>query len=372
MAFKGLLLEKSDAGFSAQLKSLNESDLPPGEVLIRVSHSSLNYKDALGIHDRAPVIRKFPMVAGIDVAGVVESSADARWKPGDAALVTGFGLGETRWGGLAELCRVPADFPVRLPTGMSAATAMSIGTAGLTAMFCVNALERAGLRPLTQPSSNPEPTLNPSEEGSRNPDAPSCEVPLLGGVRSGLPPKFTDSDVSVLVTGAAGGVGSMAVYLLSQLGYRVMASTGRVSEAEYLMSLGAVEVLDRAELSTPGKPLQKERWIAAVDTVGSHTLANVCANTRERGWVTTCGMAQGLDFPATVAPFILRGVTLIGIASSSSPMADRLPAWQRLVELIDPAKLALMTRTIRLEEAIAASAELLAGKVRGRLLVAIG
>jgi acrylyl-CoA reductase (NADPH) len=326
MAFTGLLLEKTDAGFSAQLKSLNESDLPPGEVLIRASHSSLNYKDALGIHDRAPVIRKFPMVAGIDVAGVVELSTDARWKCGDAVLVTGFGLGETRWGGLAELCRVPADFPVRLPEGMSAATAMSIGTAGLTAMFCVNALERAGLR--------------------------------LG---------LGD----VLVTGATGGVGSMAVFILSRLGCRVMASTGRTSEAEYLKSLGAAEIVDRAELSATGKPLQKERWVGAVDTVGSHTLANVCAGTHERGWVTTCGMAQGLDFPATVAPFILRGISLIGIASSSTPMANRLPAWQRLAGLMDPAKLALMTHTIRLEEAIAASADLLAGKVRGRLLVQI-
>lgn len=326
MAFKGLLLEKTDAAFSAQITSLNEADLPPGEVLIRASHSSLNYKDALGIQNRAPVIRKFPIIAGIDVAGVVESSADVHWRVGDAALVTGFGLGETRWGGLAELCRVPGDFLARLPEGMSAATAMSIGTAGLTAMFCVNALERAGLRP-----------------GSGN----------------------------VLVTGALGGVGSMAVFILSRLGYRVIASTGRTAEADYLKSLGATEVLDRTELSAPGKPLQKERWIAAVDTVGSHTLVNVCAGTKERGWVTTCGMAQGLDFPATVAPFILRGISLFGIASVSTPMTDRLPAWQRLAELIDPVKLALMTRSIRLDEVIAASADLLAGKVRGRLLVTI-
>jgi acrylyl-CoA reductase (NADPH) len=342
MAFNGLLLEKSDAGFSAHLASLPESDLPPGEVLIRVSHSSLNYKDALGIHDRAPVIRQFPMVAGIDVAGLVESSTDARWRPGDTVLVTGCGIGESRWGGLAEWCRVPADFPVRLPEGMSAATAMSIGTAGLTAMLCVNTLERAGLQPLTRPAG----TLSPSD-GERD------------GVRS------------VPVTGASGGVGSMAVFILSRLGYRVVASTGRPAEAEYLKSLGAAEILERAELSAPGKPLQKMRWVAAVDTVGSHTLANVCAGTQERGWVATCGMAQGLDFPATVAPFILRGLSLFGIASSSTPMADRLPAWQRLAELIDPAKLALMTRTIRLEEAIAASAELLAGRVRGRLLVQI-
>lgn len=326
MPFKGLLLEKTDAGFTAQLKSLKEADLPPGEVLIRVSHSSLNYKDALGIHNRAPVIRKFPMVAGIDVAGVVEASTSDQWKPGDGVLVTGFGLGELRWGGLAELCRVSADFSVRLPEGMSAQTAMSIGTAGLTAMFCVNAMERAGLQ-------------------------------------NGLG--------DVLVTGASGGVGGMAIYLLSRAGYRVIASTGRITEADYLKSLGAAEVIDRAELSSPGKPLQKERWVAAVDTVGSHTLANVCAGTKERGWVTTCGMAQGLDFPATVAPFILRGISLIGIASSTTPMADRLEAWTRLAKLVDLEKLALMTRTIRLQDAIEASSELLAGKVRGRLVVEV-
>ena len=368
MSFNGLLLEKTDGGFSAQIKQLNEADLPLGEVLIRVSHSSLNYKDALGIHNRAPVIRKFPIVAGIDVAGVVESSTDTRWRAGDAVLVTGFGLGETRWGGLAEVCRVPGDFPVRLPEGMSAATAMSIGTAGLTAMFCVSAMERAGLRP----SFNTEPTPNPSKEGSQTTEASTKEVPLLGGVRGGLPAEFKSNNTNVLVTGASGGVGSMAVFILSRLGYRVIASTGRVTEAEYLKSLGAAEILDRAELSALGKPLQKERWIAAVDTVGSHTLANVCAGTRERGWVTTCGMAQGLDFPATVAPFILRGISLFGIASSSAPMADRIPAWQRLAKLIDPAKLAQMTRTVRLKDAIAASADLLAGKVRGRLLVEIG
>jgi len=326
MAFKGLLLEKTGAGFSAQLKFLNEADLPEGELLIRVSHSSLNYKDALGIHNRAPVIRKFPMVAGIDVAGVLEASRSEQWQAGDDVLVTGFGLGEMRWGGLAELCRVPADFPVRLPEGFSAAAAMSIGTAGLTAMFCVNAMERAGLR-------------------------------------TGLG--------DVLVTGASGGVGGMAVHILARLGYRVIASTGRTVEADYLKSLGATEVVDRAEFSSPGKPLQRERWIAAVDTVGSHTLANVCAGTRERGWVTTCGMAQGLDFPATVAPFLLRGISLTGIASSTTRMADRLEAWPRLAKLVDPEKLALMTRTVRLEEAIKASEELLAGKVRGRLLVVV-
>jgi acrylyl-CoA reductase (NADPH) len=330
MPFTGLLLEKTDAGFAANFRSLNESDLPPGEVLIRVSHSSLNYKDALGIHNRAPVIRRFPMVAGIDVAGMVEEVADhhpgGKWRVGDVALVTGFGLGETRWGGLAQLCRVPADYPVRLPGNMTPATAMSIGTAGLTAMFCVNALERAGLQP---------------------------------------------GQGDVLATGAVGGVGSMAVFILARLGYRVIAATGRVAEADYLKSLGAAEIMDRAELSAPGKPLRGERWIAAIDTVGSHTLANVCAGTRERGWVAACGMAQGLDFPATVAPFILRGISLIGVESSRMPMAERMAAWKRLAELVDPEKLATMTRRIRLDEAIIAADDLLAGKVRGRLLVEV-
>lgn len=326
MPFEGILLENSGGTFTARLTSLNEADLPPGEVLIRVSHSTLNYKDALAIQNRAPVVRSFPMVAGVDLAGVVESSSDVRWKTGDVVLVNGWGLGETRWGGLAQLCRVPGDLPVRLPAGMTAATAMSAGTAGYTAMLCVNAMERAGLR-----------------------------------IGMG----------DVLVTGAAGGVGSMAISLLARLGYRVIASTGRVAEADYLKSLGAAEVMDRAELSSPGKPLQKERWMAVVDSVGSHTLANACAGTKYRGWVSACGLAQGMDFPATVAPFILRGVSLLGIDSVRTPIAEREAAWKRLAELIDPAKLALVTKQINLDEAIAASAELLAGKVRGRLLVAV-
>jgi len=327
MPFTGLLLEKAGAQFAASIHSLNESDLPPGEVLIRVSHSTLNYKDALAIQNRAPVVRNFPMVAGVDLAGVVEASNDARWKSGDAVLVNGWGLGESRWGGLAQLCRVPADFPIRLSGGMTAATAMAIGTAGYTAMLCVNALERSGLR-------------------------------------TGMG--------DVLVTGAAGGVGSIAINVLARLGYRVVASTGRMTEADYLKSLGATDVIDRAELSAAGKPLQKERWIAVVDSVGSHTLANACAGTKYRGWVAACGLAQGMDFPATVAPFILRGVSLLGIDSVRAPVVEREAAWKRLAELIDPAKLALITRKISLAEAIAASAELLAGKVRGRLLVEVG
>lgn len=326
MAFNGLLLENSAGNFSARVAALNEADLPPGEVLIRVSHSTLNYKDALAIQNRAPIVQHFPMVAGIDLAGVVESSSDARWRPGDAVLVNGWGLGESRWGGLAQWCRVPGDFPLPLPAGMSPATAMSIGTAGYTAALCVNALERAGLQP-----------------GQGN----------------------------VLVTGAAGGVGSLAICLLARLGYHVLASTGRVAEADYLRSLGAAEILERQTLSAPGKPLQKERWVAAIDSVGSHTLANVCAGTRYRGWVAACGLAQGMDFPATVAPFILRGVSLLGIDSVRAPRAERAAAWQRLATLVDPTKLAPVTQTIRLDEAIPATAALLAGRVRGRLLVQV-
>jgi acrylyl-CoA reductase (NADPH) len=324
MPFTGLLLENAGGQFGARVTSLNEADLPAGEVLIRVSHSTLNYKDGLAIQNRAPVVRNFPMVAGVDLAGVVESSTDARWKSGDVVLVNGWGLGESRWGGLAQLCRVPGDFPIRLPERMTAATAMSLGTAGYTAMLCVNALERAGLR-------------------------------------AGMG--------DVLVTGAAGGVGSTAISVLKRLGYRVVASTGRVTEADYLKSLGAAEVIDRAELSSSGKPLQKERWAAVVDSVGSHTLANACAGTKYRGWVAACGLAQGMDFPATVAPFILRGVSLLGIDSVRAPVVEREAAWNRLAELIDPAKLALMTKEIGLEEAIGASADLLAGKVRGRLVM---
>jgi acrylyl-CoA reductase (NADPH) len=327
MPFTGLLLENADSRFCARVASLDETGLPPGEVLIRISHSTLNYKDTLAIQNRGPIVRSFPMVAGIDLAGVVESSTDARWCPGDAVLVNGWGLGENRWGGLAQLCRVPGDFPMRLPEGMTAATAMSIGTAGYTAMLCVNALERAGLH-----------------SGSGD----------------------------VLVTGAAGGVGSMAISILVRLGYRVVASTGRTTETVYLKSLGAAEIIERAELSAPGKPLQKERWAAAVDSVGSHTLANACASTKYRGWVAACGLAQGMDFPATVAPFILRGISLLGIDSVRAPIAEREAAWNRLAELLDPEKVTLMTQKIGLDDVVAASANLLAGKVRGRILVDMG
>ncbi len=326
MSFSALYLTKQDATVHAEIKSLDEAELPPGDVLIRVSHSTLNYKDALAITKGVPVVRKFPMIPGIDLAGAVEESSDPRFSPGDAVLVNGWGLGEERWGGFAEKARVPGDFALSIPAPFDAAQAMAIGTAGYTAMLCLLTLERAGLKP----------------DAGR-----------------------------VLVTGAAGGVGSVAIALLAAGGYEVTASTGRTSDASYLQSLGATEIIDRAELSAPGKPLQKERWAAAIDSVGGHTLANVCASLKYRGSVAACGLAQSMDFPATVAPFILRNVTLFGIDSVHAPRADRELAWSRLARELDPTKLASIVRTISLSEVPASAADLLAGKIRGRLVVKI-
>lgn len=322
--FKGILIDKDDAGYRATLADIDESRLPEGDVTVRIAYSTINYKDGLAITGKGPVVRKFPMVAGIDFAGTVESSTHPQWKPGDAVVLNGWGVGESHWGGLAQKARVKGDWLVPLAAGLDARQAMAIGTAGYTAMLCVIALERHGIKP---------------------------------------------GDGDILVTGANGGVGSVAVAVLGKLGYRVVASTGRVAEAEHLKALGAAEVIDRAELSSPGKPLGKERWAGAVDTVGSHTLANVCATTRYRGAVAACGLAQGMDFPATVAPFILRSVTLYGVDSVSVPLADRRAAWARLARDLDPAKLAAITREVSLAEAIPLAAEVLAGRVRGRLVV---
>jgi acrylyl-CoA reductase (NADPH) len=322
--FRGILIEKEDAGQRARLASLDEAQLPDGDVVVRVSHSSINYKDALAITGKSPVVRSFPMVPGIDLAGTVESSSLAEFRVGDAVLLTGGGIGELRWGGLAEKARVTGDALLPLPTGLSARDAMAIGTAGFTAMLSVAALERHGLRPEAGP---------------------------------------------VLVTGASGGVGSFAVSLLARLGYRVLASTGRAAEADYLKRLGATEILDRVELSEPGRPLGKERWAGAIDSVGSHTLANVCAGTMRGGAVAACGLAQGMEFPATVAPFILRGVSLLGIDSNFPPRAERLRAWQRLAKLADPLWFTQVARDIDLAAAIPAASELLSGKIRGRLVV---
>lgn len=322
--FRALLIEKDDAGYRASVQRLDDAALPEGDVTVAISHSTLNYKDALAISGRSPVVRRFPLVAGIDFAGTVQASTDPRWAVGDAVLLNGWGVGESHSGGLAEKARVKGDWLIARPAALSASQCMAIGTAGYTAMLCVQALERAGVTP---------------EQGD------------------------------VLVTGAAGGVGSVAITLLARRGYRVLAATGRPAEADYLKALGAAEIIDRAELAVAGKPLMKERWAGAVDTVGSHTLANVCAGTRYGGTVAACGLAGGMDFPATVAPFILRGVTLAGIDSVMAPRPRREAAWAALAAELDLERLAAMTREIGLAEAIPAAAELLAGRVRGRLVV---
>ncbi|MFO1326484.1 MAG: MDR family oxidoreductase [Rubrivivax sp.] len=324
MSFSALLIEKDDAGYRAAVKSVDDALLGAGEVTVRVAWSTVNYKDGLAITGRSPVVRKFPMIAGIDFAGTVESSDDARFKPGDAVLLNGWGVGETHPGGLAQRARVKADWLLPLPAALTPRRAMAIGTAGYTAMLCVLALERHGVAP-----------------GSGD----------------------------ILVTGANGGVGSVAVSLLSRLGHRVVASTGRLAEADFLRSLGAAEVVSRDEFNAPGKPLAKERFAGVVDSVGSHTLANACAATRYGGAVAACGLAQGMDFPASVAPFILRGVTLYGIDSVMAPMARRREAWSRLAADIDPARLDALTQEIGLSQAVAAGADILAGRVRGRLVV---
>jgi acrylyl-CoA reductase (NADPH) len=322
--FKAILIEKDDAGYRATLKDLDESALPEGEVTVRVEYSTINYKDGLAITGKSPVVRKFPLVAGIDFAGIVESSTDARYRTGDRVVLNGWGVGESHSGGLAQKARAKADWLVPLPAALGTRHAMAIGTAGYTAMLCVLALERHGVAP-----------------GSGD----------------------------ILVTGANGGVGSVAIALLSRLGHRVVASTGRLQEAEFLKGLGAAEVIDRAELSSPGKPLAKERWAGVVDAVGSHTLANACAATRYGGAVAACGLAQGMDFPASVAPFILRGITLYGIDSVMAPMARRQEAWSRLARDLDLAKLEAITQVIPLSAAIQTGQDILAGCVRGRVVV---
>ncbi|MFT3916700.1 MAG: MDR family oxidoreductase [Anaeromyxobacteraceae bacterium] len=321
---QGILLTKSGNETHAAITSLDEAQLPAGDVVVKVEYSTLNYKDALAITGRSPIVRAWPMVPGIDLSGVVETSGDPDWKPGDRVVLNGWGVGESHWGGLAQKARVKGGWLVRVPASLTTRQAAAVGTAGFTAMLCVLALERHGLAP---------------------------------------------GDGEVLVTGAAGGVGSVAVSVLAKLGYRVVASTGRVAEADYLKALGAAAIIDRAELSAPGKPLGKERWAGVVDSVGSHTLANACATTRANGAVAACGLAQGMDFPSTVAPFILRGVTLYGVNSVLVPRAQREVAWRRLAADLAPAHLERMTREIGLAEAIPAAAQLLGGSVRGRLVV---
>lgn len=323
--FKALVIENDEQGYRSLLKDLPESQLPDHDVTLDVSYSSLNYKDALAICNKGPIVRQFPMVPGIDFVGRVTASRHPDWKEDDVALLTGWGVGEKQWGGLAQKASVSGDWLVRPPATLSPLQTMAIGTAGLTAMLCVMALEKQGITP------------------DRGP---------------------------VLVTGASGGVGSYSVSLLARLGYEVIASSGRASDHTYLIEkLGAASVIDREALSQPGKPLAKEHWAAAIDSVGSHTLANVLAATQRDGVVAACGMAQGLDLPASVAPFILRGVTLAGVDSVMCPKPLREQAWQRLGELMDSERLNQLSRVIPLSEAREGAQALLDGKVQGRLIV---
>ncbi|MCD6733239.1 MAG: oxidoreductase [Burkholderiaceae bacterium] len=326
--FDALYLEKSDGGFSATRRKLSDDELaaatPDADVTVRIEYSTINYKDALALTDRSPVVRRWPMVPGIDGAGVVEASSHPGFATGDRVILNGWGVGETHWGCLAQRARLEGDWLVAMPAGIDARRAMAIGTAGYTAMLCVMALERRGVTP---------------------------------------------AQGEILVTGAVGGVGSVAIALLARRGFRVVASTGRAGEADYLRALGAAEVIDRATLSAPGKPLQKERWAGVVDAVGSHTLANACAQAKYRGTVAACGLAGGMDFPATVAPFILRGVALIGVDSVMCPIDERREAWKRLASELDPAQLERMTTVVGLDDALKLAPEMLAGKVRGRVAV---
>ncbi|GAA3384943.1 acrylyl-CoA reductase (NADPH) [Cryptosporangium minutisporangium] len=322
--FSALLITKDQTEQSVSVTELAEDALPAGNVGVAVEYSTLNYKDALAITGRSPIVRSFPMVPGIDLAGVVTDSSHSAWKPGDRVVLNGWGVGERHWGGLAQRARLDGDWLIPLPAELTTRQAMALGTAGYTASLCVEALLASGVRP---------------DQGE------------------------------VLVTGATGGVGSVAVALLARAGYTVAASTGTTAEAEYLQGLGATSVLDRAELSGPGKPLQKERWAGVVDSVGSHTLVNACAQTRYGGAVAACGLAQGMDLPATVAPFILRGVSLLGVDSVMAPLDRRRAAWDRLSRDLDPAAIEVIASEIPLSDAIATAGSLLDGAIRGRVVV---
>lgn len=320
----GILINKDEQGYHASLQQIDDSVLPEGDVTIKVLYSTLNYKDGLAITGKSPVVRQFPLVPGIDLVGVVEHSDSADFKVGDVVINNGFGVGEKHSGGLAQKARMKSEWLIPLPANFSPKQAMIIGTAGYTAMLSVLALEKNGVTP---------------DKGE------------------------------ILVTGANGGVGSFAISILSKLGYSVVASTGRLDESPYLKSLGANEVIHRETLSSPGKPLAKERWAGVIDSVGSHTLANVCASTKYGGTVAACGLAQGMDFPASVAPFILRGVTLAGIDSVMRPIEDRKEAWQRLSDILEPSVFDDIAQEINLEQAIEAAAKLLDGEIRGRVVV---
>ncbi|MCK1397224.1 oxidoreductase [Bradyrhizobium sp. 40] len=324
--FKAIRIDKADKGTTAQLTQFDEAELMEGDVTVRVEWSTLNYKDGLALTGKAPVVRRFPMIAGIDFAGTVEQSSHPQWKAGDKVVCTGWGMGETHLGAYAEKARVKGDWLVALPQGLSARDAMAIGTAGFTAMLSVLALEKHGVSPKSGP---------------------------------------------VVVTGAAGGVGSVATAVLSKLGYHVIASTGRASEADYLKEIGATEVIDRNELSAAAKPIARERWAGGVDSVGSTTLANLLSMTKYGGAIAACGLAAGMDLPSSVAPFILRGVCLLGIDSVMCPIEPRKAAWQRLASDLDRTKLAEITHEISLSDVPEWGAKILAGHVRGRTVVKI-
>lgn len=322
--FRALVIDKTDEAQTVSVRPFDPSELMEGNVTVRVTHSTVNYKDGLALTGKAPVVRRFPMIPGIDCAGIVEESADPSFKKGDAVVLNGWGTGETHLGAYADYTRVKSDWLIRLPEGLNAAEAMAIGTAGYTAMLAVMALEKHGLTP---------------DRGA------------------------------AIVTGAAGGVGSVAISLLAKAGWHVIASTGRMGEADYLKSLGAREIIDRAELSGPAKPLAKERWAAGVDSVGSTTLANLLAATRYGGAIAACGLAQGMDLPTSVAPFILRGVSLLGIDSVMCPAAKRAEAWNRLARDLDRAALAKMTTLIGFDDIRQAANDIIAGTIRGRVVV---
>jgi acrylyl-CoA reductase (NADPH) len=326
--FKAVYLTKVENQFSISVRELDETQLaaatPDCDVTLAVEYSTVNYKDALALTNKSPIVRSWPMVPGIDAAGTVTESSNARWRKGDQVVLNGWGVGESYWGGLAQKARFRGDWLIRVPTSFTTRQTMAIGTAGYTAMLCCLALEDQGVKPAAG---------------------------------------------DVLVTGASGGVGSIAIALLAKRGFRVTASTGKLNEADFLKSLGAAAVMDRNELATPGKPLQKERWAAVVDAVGSHTLANACAQTRADGVVAACGLAQGMDFPATVAPFILRGVKLIGVNSVMCPLALRERAWDALARELDREHLAAITHEVGLTQAEAVAHEIIEGKIRGRVVV---
>ncbi len=327
MSFRAILITKTDQGQKADFATLEESDLMEGDVTVDVTHSSVNYKDGLAITGKAPIARRFPLIPGIDFAGTVRASSHPKWKAGDHVVLNGYGVGEQHHGGFSQLARVNGDWLVPVPKGWTAADCMSVGVAGYTAMLCVMALEEQGVKP---------------------------------------------SDGDILVTGAAGGVGTTAIVILAKLGYRVIASTGRVSEEPFLKELGAAGVVDRNEFNGPVKPLAKTRWAGCVDSVGSVTLANVISQMKEDGTVAACGLAQGMDLPTSVAPFILRGVKLIGINSVATPMPRRMKVWERLVKDLDLSKLHALTTHVKLDDVPRIAAEIVAGKVKGRVVVDIG